>query len=168
MTPARNERGFTLVEVMVVLFIALILMGLAMMSVRGSRTTGGRTEVRAVASRYADAVERFKADHGRRVPDLAAGSQTWPTSEAKLGPRTVVQLGSGSTTKYYVKQPIPEILERPDPNNAEIVAGSASPASSGGTIVYEPRSAYQFTISAYWNGELVCVAGDTSPGDNHC
>jgi prepilin-type N-terminal cleavage/methylation domain-containing protein len=151
----RGERGLTLVEMMVVLVIVVVIMGLAMQSVRGSRNTGGTMEVRAVALRYADAVERFKADHGRRVPQL--GSATWPTADAKLGPRTVVN----------VKQPLPEILERPEPLNAEIVAGG-SPAPEGGTIVYERRTPYQFTVTAYWNGKSVCVAGDTAAGDNQC
>jgi prepilin-type N-terminal cleavage/methylation domain-containing protein len=161
----RGERGLTLVEMMVVLVIVVVIMGLAMQSVRGSRNTGGTMEVRAVALRYADAVERFKADHGRRVPQL--GSATWPTADAKLGPRTVVNVGGSSTTKYYVKQPLPEILERPEPLNAEIVAGG-SPAPEGGTIVYERRTPYQFTVTAYWNGKSVCVAGDTAAGDNQC
>jgi prepilin-type N-terminal cleavage/methylation domain-containing protein len=165
-TLRRDERAFTMIEMMIVLFIVAIMIGLGIKSMRGSRDTGGRLEVKAVASRYADAVNRFKADHGRRVPTL--GTATWPTADAKLGPQTVVTLSSGSTTKFYVQQPIPEILERPGPLNAEIVAAPASPAAEGGTLVYERTTPYQFTISAYWNGKLMCVAGDTDPGDNVC
>lgn len=164
---ARNtDDGFTIVELIVVLFVVCILIGLAVTSMRGSRNTGGRLEVRSVATRYADAVERFQTDHGRKVPTF--GAAEWPTADAKLGPKTVVALGSGSTTKYYVKQPLPEILERSGPLNAEIVGAPAGPSPEGGTIVYRRLTPYEFTMSAYWDGELLCVAGDAAPGAQAC
>ncbi|MCB0877620.1 MAG: type II secretion system protein [Thermoleophilia bacterium] len=78
-TRARHaERGFTVVEMMVVLLIALILMGLAIIAFRGAKSSTYAKETVAAGSTYVQAVSGFQSDHANKNPtsaDLVNASQ---------------------------------------------------------------------------------------------
>lgn len=162
----RGEAGIGLVELMVVLVIVAILMSIAYRGVEGSRSAGSRAELKAAAQRYADAVERFKADNGRRVPEF--GTDAWPRNDAFRGPVTVVRIGATPTTKYYVKEPLPEIVQRGGRYGGAIIGAGSPIPQHGGALVYERRTAYQFAVTAYWDGEVICASGDVAENAIGC
>lgn len=155
-----HERAFGLVEILVVLVIVAILSAFAVSSLRSSRSTGGRLELAAAATRYADAVERYQTDHGRRVPAL--GTADWPWARVTEGPLKRIQIG-GTVERPYLKGGPPEIMERVGPVGAAFVRGSA-PRSRGGTLVYSTTGNYSFRIQVFWDGQLQCTAGDIPVG----
>lgn len=168
-TLRRSEVGIGVVELVVVLLIAVILGSLGIMSLRAARTSGGKLEIAAAARAYADAIDRYQADNGRTVPTIAASSTTWPTGSVVSGPRTAVDVAGGTTRRYYLRKPYPEIMLRSGPNRGRIVAHPTAAAAKGGTLVYRRVGTHQFTIMAYWNGTHVCTTGDIAPGsDNEC
>lgn len=176
--PRPSERGFSLVELSVVLLIIAIVMGVAFISVRGARNSGYKAEVSASAIRFSDAVERFQQEHGRKLPVI--GTTDWPV--AKKGPVHRLQIGSSpAVVRRYMKQ-TPEMLDRAMPGGATIVqatAGCPAAPSIGGLLVYRRgpagagacgpalSSSNQFSVRAYWNGQVVCESGDV-PVDRRC
>lgn len=158
------ESGASLVEMMVVLLIIAVITGFAVMSMRSSRATGGRLELRAAASMYADAVSRYQTDHGRKVPIL--GSPDWPNSSAAKGPVKRLQIGT-TVVRPYLRKAAPELMTRRGPNGATFGSRPAI-GSPGGRLVYVTTGAYSFRIDAYWEGRPICSAGDVPAGGNPC
>ena len=167
-----RESAFGLVEIMVVLLIIAIVSGIALMSVKGARTSGGRAEAVAAATRYGDAIERFQQEHGRRVPTI--GTPSWPVGAD--GPVHRLTVGTGTpVVRNYMKGSIPEIMSKGPLTGLTIVQAAGgcpgAPADGGvlavrvGPAANSPcgpalTSANQFSIGVAWHGEWVCAVGD--------
>lgn len=180
-TATRNrEHGIGLVEIVVVLLIIAIVSAVSFMSVRGARTSGGRAEVVAAASRYADAVDRFQQEHGRRLP--AIGTDTWPT--AANGPVHRLQVGSSAPVvrSYLRGGRAPEVMSKGPGAGATLVqtaGGCPGAPAEGGLLVFRVGPASnstcgpalttpnQFSIGVAWHGEYVCAVGDV-PTNRRC
>jgi len=63
-----NRRGFTLVELLVVMGIILILVALAIPAVNSARNRAKDTEVKAGCNTIQSALERYAVDHGGHYP----------------------------------------------------------------------------------------------------
>lgn len=161
-----RERGFTLVEVLVVMMIIAVVTSFGVMSLRSSRDTGGRLEVKAAAMRYADAVERFQAEHGRTPPRL--GTADWPAGALASGPVKRLEIGAGAPViRPYLRGTPPELMQRTGATGGRITAQAPAPGARGGHIVYTAR-AHSFRIDVFWNGTPVCSLGDVPAGTRTC
>jgi type II secretory pathway pseudopilin PulG len=152
-----------MVEVMVVLIIIAIIGAIAVPAMRSSRDSGGRVELRAAATRYADAVERYQADHGRKVP--VYGSADWSVPNA--GPVQRLQIGT-NVVRPYLSKAVPEILTRPGPVSARWSNAAPGTGTRGGRLVYVRSGSLSFRIDAYWNGVRLCQAGDIPADARPC
>ena len=172
MSPARtagrsSEQGFTLVELMVIIVILAVLGAIAVQSVQSTRQTGGKLEMKAAANRYGDAIERYQTDHGRQLPII--GSASWPSNSRTTlarGPVKVLSIGAGTpVVRPYLKGDPPLVMTR-DANAARLLASGTAPARGG--ALYYRRTGVEFRIDAYWNGRIICSAGDIRPGERSC
>lgn len=62
------ERGFTVVEIVVAMIIAIVLISLAIIAFRGSKTATYANEGKAVGSAYMQMVSQYQADHANNNP----------------------------------------------------------------------------------------------------
>lgn len=146
---------------MVVVLIVAILGAIGMMSLKGTRDNGGRIELKAAARLYADAVERYQTDHGRRTPTL--NSPAWPKPET--GPVHRLAMGGAPTVRPYLTSAPPEVMTRTGPDSATFADAGRG---EGGTLVYRRTGDLQFVIEAWWDGELMCSAGDVPAEQRPC
>lgn len=78
-----DERGVSLVEVLVVLVIVGVLIAVVAMGRQSSSRAGSQTVALAAAASYKDSIEAFRRDHGGRAPVWGAAND-WPaTIQAK-------------------------------------------------------------------------------------
>jgi prepilin-type N-terminal cleavage/methylation domain-containing protein len=99
----RSEGGFSLIELIVVVFIVLALIAIAMFAFRGSKRAAHFKTASAAAAQYSNAIEAYMADNGQTPP--AVGSASWPSATA--GPVDVMVGGPGG--KPYMAS-IPEAV----------------------------------------------------------
>jgi prepilin-type N-terminal cleavage/methylation domain-containing protein len=98
----REERGFTLIEMLVVLGIIGVLISIGLLSVSSARDSGGRAAAIASARAYETAIDRYAAAHGGRVPTGA----DWPNASADKGPVSNIM----GTKKFYLPR-VPETVQ---------------------------------------------------------
>ena len=67
-----NRGGFTLIEVMIVLFILVMIMGIAVVAVQGQRNLAQKRTALAYVKMLANQVERYDVDMGQLPPTLEA------------------------------------------------------------------------------------------------
>ncbi|MCW2962343.1 MAG: hypothetical protein JWM90_2730 [Thermoleophilia bacterium] len=144
------------------MIIIAIIGGIGAMSIRTGRSTGSSIEARTAASMYADAVERYQSEHGRKVPTW--GSADWPTPNA--GPLKRLSIGT-TVVNPYLRKSVPDVLTRRGPTGATWRT-SAPGTGAGGALVYVTTGAYAFRIDAYWDGKLLCSAGKVPAGGQAC
>lgn len=118
-----RESGFSVVELIVVMFIVLVLMTIALYSIGSARSSGRHMSAVAAAQSYADAADRFAREHKGRYP--AAPGQSGPAgvdweagANAQKGPKSDV-LGQ---LKYYLRG-VPEAIQ-----DGSVTFGAAGPA----------------------------------------
>lgn len=78
--PRCEERGFGLVEIIVVLVVLSIVGAVALHSLTGTKRNAAETRARTVARTLGEAVEQFRRDRGGRLPaapGTALGSADW-------------------------------------------------------------------------------------------
>jgi prepilin-type N-terminal cleavage/methylation domain-containing protein len=135
---ARRDEGFTLVELLVVMFIVAIMLSVALMSAHNTRATGGSLQAMAVAQTYADSIDRFAREHSGRFP-RAPGSPDWAGgANAKRGPMADV-LG---TIKYYLRQ-VPEPVQ----TGSVLVGASSTTAPTINYVSDAAGTSYELVIT---------------------
>lgn len=82
--PRRSERGFSLIELIVVGLIIAILLGVIISTFRGSKKATYAKAGQVSAYAYQDAVEAYMADNGQRAPHI--GDKTQWHVDADRGP----------------------------------------------------------------------------------
>jgi type II secretory pathway pseudopilin PulG len=65
---SRHERGFTMLEIFVVMFIVMVLFGIALLAFRSARSNTYKRDTETTASAYLQAIGQFQADHANDVP----------------------------------------------------------------------------------------------------
>lgn len=118
----RNEQGFTLVELIIVLVIVAILMAVAMSSFGNSKDAANRGKVILAAQTYDQAMSSFASDHMGKVPTPRTAD--WPEmSRGPLEPATRV----GATSGQAYMRSIPETVTD---GTVTLQVGSPAPSSS--------------------------------------
>lgn len=80
-TPAERERGFTLVELLIVMLIIGIILATLISTFRGSKKATYAKAGQVSAFNYQDAVEAYMADNGQRAPVMGE-EREWPVIDA--------------------------------------------------------------------------------------
>jgi type II secretory pathway pseudopilin PulG len=127
-TDPGSENGFALLELIVVMAIIIILMGLGVLGIQNARSTGSLALAISTARAYEQAIDRFAAAHGGRVP--AVGTD-WPTTAegAARGPVADVM-----GTKRFFMRSVPESVQS---DRVLVGVGTAPTAPAGeSTITY--------------------------------
>lgn len=70
-----RERGFGLVELLVVMVVIAILGAMAMLSLGGAKSSARVSEARAAAAAYDEAIAKFMSDNGNRPPTQLRGNR---------------------------------------------------------------------------------------------
>ncbi len=94
-----RERGFSLIELLVVMAVIAVLMSIAVMAFRSARYTVNTNEARTVGSAYMQAVSQYQADHANLNPTLTGSS---PSADIEKGPLNLLN-------KPYLKS-IPDAI----------------------------------------------------------
>lgn len=92
MVKKKDKRGFTLIELMVVMMIIAVLSGLALVSLQSSRRGARDAQRRADLEEIRAALEMYKVDLG-----------TYPTTAMLVGPGTPWTIAGGGVT-YYISE----------------------------------------------------------------
>lgn len=156
------ERGFTVIELLVVMLIIAALMAIVIPKLTGARESGRTASVLAAAQSYAEAVDGFALDHTGRVPVL--GSADWPVADR--GPLQPIPMAGSGTLPSYLGRTVPEQVSG---SSVDIVsaspAGQAAPATGqDGVIRYvagAPNSSYRIEV---W----ISKQDGTFPATMHC
>lgn len=163
----RDERAFTLVELIVALLIIAILLGLAITQLRGSKQTTYFKTASAVALTYSDAIEAYMADNGQRVPRPGVAGE-WPN--VKQGPVDALRLAPGGGKRPYLRS-VPE----PVSSGLVRVFGSSGTGSPRATVTLQtPGGAasgtYRLVVSTTTAPILRCVVSNRAlrAGDKAC
>ncbi len=168
---ARSERGFGLVEIIIVVVIAAILMAAIIPMYQSARKTARQKEAIAAMNEYARAIAAYKGDSAGKVP-MSPTTDTWPNQPAgwkiNRGPLNPL------TGKPYIRSGAPEITTRSLASGGAVLRLNASPASlgnmgigsfinsnltdesSGWVIVYSPAidgDEGQFRLTLYGGGK---------------
>ncbi len=100
MTHVRNQRGFTLAEVLIVIALLGILASIVVLNFGGSETTAKEKTLRANLSSLRSAIQLYKADHGRYP--CATGDYDYPCTQVQFEQKLTRfsnKAGRTSTTK---------------------------------------------------------------------
>lgn len=180
-TNLTSEHGIGMVELLVVLLIIAVVGSVALMSVRGARASGGRAEASAAASRYADAIDRYQQEHGRKLPMI--GSPMWPSANEGPVHRLVMGTSAPIVRPYLRGGRAPDVMKKRGASGVTLVqATTRCPAISatGGMLVYRVGpagsstcgpallSANQYSITVFWQGKLLCSVGDAVSVTKRC
>lgn len=146
----RNENGFTLVEIAIVLTLLIALMAVGLATFRGSKKSAYRAQTIAVAQQYASAISQYKLDRTGIAPQIGINGQ-WP-QQMERGPITILSAPGPSpptpaaNMRYYMKDGIPEAVSK------NYVRWDGRPANINNRAIlrYSVNAATQtFTISVY-------------------
>ncbi len=153
-TPVRartRERGFSLIEMVVVVLIMALLMSFIVMKMTGAKRTTHYRVATSAAIAYAEAVESYMADNGQVPPAL--GSEGWPTTtrdDLVRGPVNTMLVESGKAKPYASKG-------MPEPVNDGLVDIGSSKSSA----VADARAFITYTIV----GDEYSFLVETIPND---
>ncbi len=143
------KRGFTLVEMMIVIAVIAILVGIALPHFRGMQEEGWTVKAAGELRTLATAVESYYIHNSRQYPGQTATSATdWQSNLSGNGPTIIVStlydpFIAGSTEYRYATSD--------DADSQYYVIWSIGPDSTTGVTGIDP------------NGDL---KGDGDPGDD--
>lgn len=179
----RDARGFSLVEIVVVMVIMGILMAIVVPTFFGARKTAYTKTTIAAASAYATAIESYRLDHGNQVPfdpDHPPSStrtddffgctvdnpSCWPLNGRRFGPLDLIgrpylrggapeQMSRTATTGGYLYLS-DTFTSAPDGGGTH---GCPTTGRKKGCIAYQALTATTYTLRVYvWT---------TKPGPAH-
>lgn len=132
---ARRENGHTMIELLVVLVIIGILMTFAIIYMTGAKRAVNTNRAVTAAQPYVDAIIRFKATHGGRVP--IATSTEWPSLAPDPSPTAVLPSGGigrgprSTVTSKYLMRKVPFDIQ-----DGTIEMGIGTPAPTSDALAY--------------------------------
>ncbi len=97
----RARRGFTLIEVMIVILIVLALGGLVAWNLLGTKEEADENIVRIQMNTMKDALKQFRFDHSRYPTDAEGLAVLWDKEK-------MTEEESGIKWKKYIEKPVPQ------------------------------------------------------------
>lgn len=160
-----NSKGFTIIEVMIVLAIAALILLIVLLAVPALQRNSRNTTIKNDASNVAGGISTYESDNNGAVPKLACGtgtvtlaaggtcgSPTAPTSTAKVNGGTAVQ--SVTTAPSGVGTASGQIAT----GTIQVQFGQTCPSSLGGSGQPSTRSAAIFYATETSGApQLACV-----------
>jgi prepilin-type N-terminal cleavage/methylation domain-containing protein len=138
-TARANEDGFSLTEVLVVMFIMVAIMAFTISTFNGSRKASKHQQLLLAASAYAKAADSYRLDNGGRVP--TAGT-AWPSSAAAKGPVDIL----ANPVRNYLRAGIPEGVGTVIQLTA--VGATVGPSTAQYKITYTTSGTTTYTVTA--------------------
>jgi type II secretory pathway pseudopilin PulG len=163
--PARDERGFGVIELVIVLLLLAIMMAMLISTFGGSKRAASHKLAAGAASNYAEAIESYMADNGQSPPTI--GSAAWPASpNAQLlrGPVDILLRGPGGGGKPY----LPSVPDAVDTGRVQFLGpGQTSSSPASPTITYSVNGPYyELRVRTPGNTVRECIITNapTPPG----
>ena len=140
----KNQSGFTIIEVLIVLAIAGLIMVAVFTAVPALQRNGTNTTKRGDASKVLGAVAEFVSNNNGRVPSLAANATTIKTSANANSAASVTLVTGFASIAQLTDTDSFEVVTGAICNSAAVgVAAAGNPAASalsGMALAGSPRS----------------------------
>lgn len=154
-----HERGFTMIEVAIVMLIVVILAAIAIPTFFGAKDNAKQSEFVGVARSYVVAIEAFRLDHSGQAPVI--GSANWPV--AANGPINTMP-GLPESKQRYMRSGVSPAITSGQATIGTAATGAkqhiqyiVSPAPDGAT--------YSLVVT---NGSTRCSLGSAVAGVKAC
>ncbi|MEK8048797.1 type IV pilin protein [Ideonella sp. DXS22W] len=138
-----RDRGFTLVELMIVLAVLAILVGVAWPSYQSAVQKGRRADAMAALAQLMQAQERWRSEHASYQATLSSLPGTGSTSPE--GHYTLTLVDDSVTATGYTAR---ATAKSSSPQTHDSVCRVMQVAVSGGSITYSSLTASNTTNSA--------------------
>lgn len=148
----KNTKGFTIVELLIVIVVIGILAAITIVAYNGIQTRAKNAKTTAAASAWVKALKLYNADKG-----------TWPTTGSCLG-TTSTYVGNGGqcwdnavwiVNSTFLSQVQPYMSNLPEPDITDVNAGTAQSPRRG--LMYNTDN------STYWQVYLQLVGSGSCP-----
>ena len=164
----RDERGFTLSELLVVMMIIGVLMAVAIPTFMSARTSSYSKEAIAAGSAYYAAIAQFQTDHGNMLPgdsDQAPDVQGHPAGPASLLKRSYLKQLPAGVPDDRIGVSMATTCAAPPAGGRYVGWVSYCPGTLTGNA-YSVRVSYRGKPGAPW--QATCVVGAPSTGLKPC
>lgn len=101
-----RERGFTLIELIVVMIVVLVILAIAIPTFMRQKSDASQSGFADSARSYALAIEAFRTDNAGRPPRF--NTTEWPANDAKLGPVNQLMAASDGRRRLYMRGGVPD------------------------------------------------------------
>jgi prepilin-type N-terminal cleavage/methylation domain-containing protein len=164
----RNERGFTIIELLVGMGIVAVLMAIVVPSFLSAKQSTHSKEAIAAGGAYNAAIAQFQTDHGNMLPgdsDQAPAVQGTPAGPASLLKHSYLKQQPAGVVEGRIGVSMSTGCQAP-PSAGQFVGWVAYCPGNLGANAYSIRVSYRSKPGAAWQPS--CVIGAPASGLKAC
>jgi prepilin-type N-terminal cleavage/methylation domain-containing protein len=164
----RNERGFTIIELLVVMVIMATLIAIVVPNLLGAKQATYSREAVAAGNAYNAAIAQFQTDHGNMLPgnsDQAPNVQGTPAGPASLLKKSYLKEQPAGVVEGRIGVSMSTGCQAP-PSAGQFVGWVAYCPGNLGANAYSIRVSYRSKPGAAWQPS--CVIGAPASGLKAC